>query len=77
MPKPEITEVLNSYLKIFPDFKFPLDFPDNRKINTLKNSRGRKIIFSKQNDEYRVFFEDSESETSDIPKWNKLIGCGG
>lgn len=74
---PEIDLVLKSYQKIFPNFKFPENFPENRKIETLKKSRGRKIIFSKQNDDYRVFFEDSETETADIPKWNKLIGCGG
>ncbi len=74
---PSIGEVLNAYHNIFPDFSFPNDFPESRKIETLKKSRGRKIIFSKQKDGYHVFFEDDDSEKIDIPKWNKLIGCGG
>ncbi|MEQ8359604.1 MAG: hypothetical protein RH860_08970 [Cytophagales bacterium] len=74
---PNINEVLKAYQNIFPEFSFPTDFPEARKIETLKNSRGRKIIFSKQKDGYRVFFEDNDSQTVDSPKWNRLIGCGG
>ena len=78
-PDPDIdySEALKAYQNLHPKFEFPEDFPDSRKMEILKKSTGRKMIFIKEDKEYRVYFDDKDEKEMDIPSWNRLIGCGG
>ena len=79
MPKESenFDQALKIYQDIYPDVKFPEDLNKELILKAIKNSRGRKIYFTKQKDSYSIYFEDDQSDTIEIPKWNKLIGCGG
>jgi hypothetical protein len=77
MPDSSTEIAIKAYRKIYPDFQFPDDFPENKKLNAIQRSGGRRIVLSKTNDEYRVFYEEGNNYQIEIPEWNKLIGCGG
>lgn len=75
MPDPSLETLIQAYKKLFPKEEFPSDITTDKLYSALSKSMGRKIIFSKVDDAYQIFFEDIPEEKNEI-NWNRLIGCG-